>query len=99
MEPFGRSTVTRKVKTVFSKLESGGPSLRAAANQLGLGVVEITADNPSKIGILANASMVLVDHGIGIRQALVGDPELNPELKLTLNRRWGHRGKGHSADS
>jgi len=27
--------------------------------------------------------MVLVDHGIGVRQALVGDPELNPEPKLT----------------
>jgi|SRR5713101_1984755 len=73
-----------KVKTIFSKLESAGPSLRAAAKQLGLGVVEITADNPSKIGILANASRVLAEHGISIRQALVDDPELNPDPKLTL---------------
>ena len=74
----------RKVKTVFSKLESAGPSLRAAAKQLALGVVEITADNPSKVGILANASSVLAQHGISIRQALVDDPELNPNPKLTL---------------
>ena len=74
----------RKDKTFFSKLESTEPSIRAAANQLGLGVVEITADNPSKIGILANASRVLAEHGISIRQALVDDPELNPDPKLTL---------------
>jgi len=74
----------RKVRTVFSKLESAGPSLRATAKQLGLGVVEITADNPNKVGILANASRVLAEHGISIRQALVDDPELNPDPKLTL---------------
>jgi predicted regulator of amino acid metabolism with ACT domain len=73
-----------KVKAIFSKLESAGPSLRAAAKQLGLGVVEITADNPSQIGILANASRVLAEHGISIRQAVVDDPELNPKPKLTL---------------
>jgi len=36
------------------------------------------------MGILANASMVLADHGICIRQALVDDPELNSDPKLTL---------------
>jgi len=74
----------RKVRTVFPKIESAGPSLRATAKQLGLGVVEITADNPNKVGILASASRVLAEHGIGIRQALVDDPELNPDPKLTL---------------
>jgi len=74
----------KEVMLLFSKLESAGPSLRAASKQLGLGIVEITADNPSKIGILANASRVLAEHGIGIRQALVDDPELNPNPKLTL---------------
>ena len=74
----------RKVRTVFPKIESAGPSLRATAKQLGLGVVEITADNPNKVGILANASRVLAEHGISIRQALVDDPELNPDPKLTL---------------
>ena len=77
-------SMDREISMVFSKLESAGPSLRAVANQLGLGVVEITADNPNKVGILANAARVLADHGISIRQALVDDPELNPDPKLTL---------------
>ena len=51
---------------------------------MGLGVVEITADDPHKVGILANASGILAEHGISIGQALVEDPELNPEPKLTL---------------
>ena len=74
----------REIRMVFSKLESAGPSLRAVANQLGLGVVEITADNPNKVGILANVARVLAEHGISIRQALVDDPELNPDPRLTL---------------
>jgi len=74
----------KKIKMVFSKLESAGPSLRAVAKEMGLGVVEIIADNPNKVGILANASRVLAEHGISIRQALVDDPELNPDPKLTL---------------
>lgn len=74
----------KELETVFSKLESAGPSLRAVAKQMGLGVVEITADNPNKIGILANAARVLAEHGISIRQALVDDPELSPEPRLTL---------------
>jgi predicted regulator of amino acid metabolism with ACT domain len=74
----------KEIKMVFSKLESAGPSLRAVAKQMGLGVVEITADNPNEIGILANAARVLAEHGISIRQALVDDPEMNPDPKLTL---------------
>ncbi len=74
----------KEIKNVFSKLESAGPSLRGVAKQIGLGVVEITANNPNKVGILANASRVLADHGISIRQALVDDPELKPDPKLTL---------------
>jgi len=77
-------SLDREIKMVFSKLESAGPSLRAVAKQMGLGVVEITADNPNKIGILANAARVLAEHGISIRQALVDDPELSPEPRLTL---------------
>ena len=76
--------VDREIKLIFSKLESAGPSLRAVAKQIGLGVVEITADNPNEIGILANAARVLAEHGISIRQALVDDPEMNPDPKLTL---------------
>ena len=74
----------QQLRVVFSNLESAGPSLRAAAKQLGLGVLEITAEDPSRTGILANASRVLANQGISIRQALVDDPELNPNPKLIL---------------
>jgi predicted regulator of amino acid metabolism with ACT domain len=74
----------KEIKMVFSKLESAGPSLRAVARQIGLGVVEIMADNPNEVGILADAAKVLAEHGISIRQALVDDPEMNPDPKLTL---------------
>jgi len=51
---------------------------------MGLGVVEIPASDPNRVGILANASRVLAEHGISIGQALVDDPEMNPDPKLTL---------------
>jgi predicted regulator of amino acid metabolism with ACT domain len=74
----------KEIKLVFSGLESAGPSFRGVAKQMGLGVVEIASDNPNEIGILANAARVLAEHGISIRQALVDDPEMNPDPKLTL---------------
>jgi uncharacterized protein len=77
-------SMDREIEMIFSKLESAGPSLRAVAKQMGLGVVEITADNPNEVRILASASTVLAEHGISIRQALVDDPELNPDPKLIL---------------
>ncbi|HEV2118849.1 MAG TPA: ACT domain-containing protein [Candidatus Bathyarchaeia archaeon] len=77
-------SMDKEIKMIFSNLESAGPSLRAMAKQMGLGVVEITADNPNKVGILADVSRVLAENGISIRQALVDDPELNPNPKLIL---------------
>ena len=74
----------KEIKLVFSGLESAGPSFRAVAKQMGLGVVEIASDNPNESGILANVARVLANHGISIRQALVDDPEINPDPKLTL---------------
>ncbi len=69
---------------IFRSLGSAGPSLRGVAKQLGLGVIEISADDAHGIGILAGASRLLADAGLSVRQALVGDPELDPEPKLTL---------------
>lgn len=73
-----------QLRTIFSQLESAGPSLRGIAKQLGLGVVEITADDPNKVGILAGASRLLAEAGMSIRQALVDDPDLDPDPKLVL---------------
>jgi predicted regulator of amino acid metabolism with ACT domain len=73
-----------KLKSVFSNLRSAGLSLRGVARQLGLGVVEITVEDPHKSGIIADAAQIFSELGISIRQALVDDPELAPEPKLVL---------------
>jgi uncharacterized protein len=72
------------LQSIFEQFQSAGLSLRGVAKQLGLGVVEISAQDPKQIGILAGASKLLSDAGISIRQALVDDPELSPDPKLTL---------------
>jgi len=72
------------LRPIFEGLQPAGLSLRGVSKQLGLGVVEITAEDPRTIGILSSSSKLLADAGISIRQALVDDPELVPEPKLTL---------------
>ena len=44
--------------------------------------------DPSKLGVVAGASMLLADARIGIRQALVDDPDpvLKPKLVLIADR-------------
>ena len=73
-----------ELKTVFSKLESAGLSLKGVAKYFGLGVVEIIAADPHKAGIIANSSRLMLEAGVSIRQALVDDPDLVPEPKLVL---------------
>lgn len=73
-----------QLRTIFEHIQSAGLSLREIARHLGLGVVEITPDDPKTVGILAKASSILAEAGISIRQALVDDPELNPAPRLTL---------------
>jgi len=72
------------LKSLFSKFQSAGLSLKGVAATLGLGVVEIIADDPRRPGIIAGASQLMKEAGISIRQALVDDPELVPEPKLVL---------------
>lgn len=72
------------LRPIFENIQSAGLSLRGVAKPLGLGIVEITAQDPKAVGILAGASRLLAEAGITIRQALVDDPELVPEPKLTL---------------
>src|SRR5947208_16040826 len=74
----------KDLRGIFEQLQSAGLSLRGVAKQLGLGVVEITASDPKNVGILAGASKLLADAGISVRQAIVDDPELSPDTKLTL---------------
>ncbi len=88
-----RRTVTKTIQTVssnpelskiFAHMRSAGLSLREIAKHLGFGVLEITPDDPHSIGILAKASTLISEEKISIRQAIVDDPELSPEPRLTL---------------
>ncbi len=73
-----------ELRTIFTLMRSAGLSLKEIARPLNLGVVEITADDPRSVGILASAATILANEGISIRQALTDDPELSPEPRLTL---------------
>ena len=74
----------RELRTIFESLRSAGHSLKEIAKHLNLGVVEITPVDAKIPGILANSAMILARNGLSIRQAIVDDPELSPEPKLSL---------------
>jgi predicted regulator of amino acid metabolism with ACT domain len=74
----------RELRLIFEGLRSAGHSLKEIAKHLELGVVEITPVDARIPGILANSAMILAKNGLSIRQAIVDDPELSPEPKLTL---------------
>lgn len=75
---------TPELRIIFEEIRPAGHSLKEIAKHLNLGVVEITPVDAKMLGILANSAMVLTKGGLGIRQAIVDDPELSPEPKLTL---------------
>jgi predicted regulator of amino acid metabolism with ACT domain len=74
----------RELRVIFESLRSAGHSLKETAKHLDLGVVEITPVDAKIPGILANSAMILARNGLSIRQAIVDDPELSPEPKLSL---------------
>jgi predicted regulator of amino acid metabolism with ACT domain len=74
----------RELRLIFEELRPAGHSLKEIAKHLNLGVVEITPVDAKARGILANSAMLLTKAGLSIRQAIVDDPELSPEPKLTL---------------
>ena len=73
-----------ELKLIFEEIRPAGTSLKEIAKHLNLGVLEITVVNAKSPGILSNAAMILNRAGLSIRQAIVDDPELSPEPKLTL---------------
>ena len=75
---------TPELRIIFEEIRPAGHSLKEIAKHLNLGVIEITPVDAKMPGILANSAMVLTKGGLGIRQAIVDDPELSPEPKLTL---------------
>jgi predicted regulator of amino acid metabolism with ACT domain len=74
----------RELRQIFQDILPAGHSLKKIAKHLNLGVVEITPTDAKAHGILANSAMLLTKGGLSIRQAIVDDPELSPEPKLTL---------------
>jgi predicted regulator of amino acid metabolism with ACT domain len=74
----------RELRIIFEEIRPAGHSLKEIAKHLNLGVVEITVFDPKAHGILANSATILTNGGLSIRQAIVDDPELSPEPKLTL---------------
>lgn len=74
----------RELRVIFEGIRSAGLSLKEIAKHLNLGVVEITPVDAKTPGILANSAMILAKSGLSIRQAIVDDPELSPDPKLTL---------------
>jgi len=74
----------RELRLIFEEIRPAGHSLKEIAKHLNLGVVEITPVDAKMPGILANSATILAQGGLSIRQAIVDDPELSPEPKLTL---------------
>ena len=73
-----------ELRKIFEAIRPAGHSLREIAKYLDLGVLEITPIDAKTPGILANSAMILTQSGLSVRQAIVDDPELSPEPKLTL---------------
>lgn len=74
----------RELRLIFEEIRPAGHSLKEIAKHLNIGVLEITPIDAKTPGILANSAMALNKSGLSIRQAIVDDPELSPEPKLTL---------------
>jgi hypothetical protein len=84
IETLNAIKANRELRLIFEGLRSAGYSLKEIAKHLNLGVVEITPVDARIPGILANSTMILTKNRLSIRQAIVDDPELSPEPKLTL---------------
>jgi len=74
----------RELRLIFEGIRCAGLSLKGITKHLNLGVVEITPVDARMPGILAGSALILSRKGLSIRQAIVDDPELSPEPKLTL---------------
>ncbi len=73
-----------ELRVIFWAIRSAGLSLKEVARHLDLGVVEIEVADARIPGILAKSASLIAKRNISIRQAIVDDPELSPEPKLTL---------------
>jgi hypothetical protein len=72
-----------KLRSIFANLWPAGSFLKNVASDLGFGVVEIEAEAGSP-GIVAQATQLISQEKISIRQAHAGDPELEEHPRLTI---------------
>ena len=72
-----------ELSNIFLNINPAGPLLQNIAPHLDLGVVELEASDETK-GILAEATSLISQENISIRQAYANDPELEDIPKLTI---------------
>lgn len=73
-----------ELKIIFEEIRPAGHSLKEIAKHINLGVIELSVADAKAPGILSKSATLLNNAGLSIRQAIVDDPELSPEPKLTL---------------
>ncbi len=83
-ETLNASSSNPELRLLFEEIRPAGHSLKEIAKHLNLGVLELTVNNAKAPGILSSTATLLTNSGLSIRQAIVDDPELSPEPKLTL---------------
>jgi len=73
----------KDLKKVFSHL---APTchLKNVSSEMNWGVIEITPEDPSMPGIVADVAKIIADNKISIRQAIVDDFELSEEPRLFI---------------
>lgn len=71
------------LSSIFLNIYPAGALLKNVAKELGFGVVEIEA-HATNPGILAQATQLISQKKISIRQAHAGDPELEENPRLTI---------------
>lgn len=74
---------TRELKYLYMHLKPAGPLLKDVAQHLGYGVIEIRA-KPEAIGVIAEASNLIAEARLSIRQILAEDAEIYPDPKLII---------------
>ncbi len=71
------------LRELFSNLRPI-PYLKAVAQQLNLGVIEIIPSDASRSGIISEVTNVISNHKLSIRQSVADDPYFAAQPKLTI---------------
>lgn len=72
-----------ELREIFANLRPI-PYLKAVAQQMNLGVIEILPPDATQTGIISDVTRVLSKHGMSIRQSIADDPYFAAQPKLTV---------------